>query len=71
MADLEDLNTISITDMSQDEAIEYLRQLRLARRTPAIKPKKSTAKKNKASQSKAAKKITKTDAQALLKLLGD
>jgi len=67
MADLEDLNTISVTDMSQDEAIEYLRQLRLARRTPAAKPKK----KAKASQSKAAKKITKTDAQALLKLLGD
>lgn len=34
MTTIEDLHIPSITNMSQDEAIEYLRQLRLARRTP-------------------------------------
>lgn len=69
MADLEDLKIPSITEMSSDEAIEYLRQLRLSRRTP-IKKVKSTATKAKIKQSKSAGKITKSDAAALLKLLG-
>lgn len=68
MADIEDLKIKSITDMSKDEAIEYLRTLRLSRRTPTAKKSKST--KNKIAQSKAASKITKENAASLLKLLG-
>ena len=43
MADLEDLETKSITDMTPDEAIEYLRQIRLSRRTPEKKTKSASA----------------------------
>ena len=34
MATIDDLDLQSISDMSQEEALEALRQLRLARRTP-------------------------------------
>uniref|UniRef100_A0A6M3IH14 Uncharacterized protein n=1 Tax=viral metagenome TaxID=1070528 RepID=A0A6M3IH14_9ZZZZ len=34
MADLESLNYPSISDMSTDEALEALRQIRLSRRVP-------------------------------------
>ena len=67
MADLNDLNIPSITDMSSDEAIEHLRQLRLSRRTP--NKKKSAATKGKIKQAKTAKKITSDQAKELLKLL--
>ena len=69
MADLDDLKLPDLHEMSPDEAIEYLRQIRLSRRTPKASNKKSPSTKKKIAQSKAAKKITKTDAQALLKLL--
>ena len=69
MANLDDIETKSITDMSPDEAIEYLREMRLSRRTPTKKV-KSKSTKNKISQSKAASKITKSDAENLLKILG-
>ena len=69
MANIEDLNTPSITDMSPDEAIEELRKIRLSRRTPVKKVKSATTKK-KISQSKAAGKISKGQAANLLKLLG-
>jgi len=68
MATIEDLNNPSITDMSADEAIEYLRQLRLSRRTPVKK--QSTSTKAKKKQAKVAAKITKQQAKALLDLLG-
>ena len=67
MATLEDLKIPSITDMSQDEAIEHLRQLRLSRRTPVKKHSRATKQKKK--QAKLASKITKNDAIELLKLL--
>lgn len=45
MADLDDLNYSSISDLSNDEAIELLRQVRLSRRTPKVKQaKKQTPK---------------------------
>jgi len=44
MTTIEDLNYKSISDMSSDEAIELLRQIRLSRRTPIKKPKKKLAK---------------------------
>lgn len=68
MATIEDLKTPSITDMSADEAIEHLRQLRLSRRVPVKKKQSSSTKKAK-KQSKAAGKITKKQATELLKLL--
>jgi len=68
MANLEDLKIPSISDMSTDEAIEHLRQIRLSRRTPKKKVKSASTKKN-IKQSKAASKITKSDAATLLKLL--
>lgn len=71
MANLEDLNLPSISDMSPDEAIEYLRQLRLSRRTPNKKSKKSVATKTRIKQAKSAKKLTQSDAKALLALLGN
>lgn len=48
MADLESLNYTSISDMSTDEALEMLRQIRLSRRIPTKKTKttrKTTKKK--------------------------
>ena len=66
MAKIEDLNTPSITEMSADEAIEHLRQIRLSRRTPVKKP-KTTATKVK---DKPAPKVTDKQAEELLKLLG-
>lgn len=69
MANLDDLESKSITDMSPDEAIEYLRQIRLSRRMP-VKKVKSADTKTKIKQTKAASKITKSDAENLLKLLG-
>ena len=63
MATLDDLNIPALTDMSSDEAIEHLRQLRLSRRTPVKKAKTTSKKKAKA-------KISAKQAQELLKLLG-
>ena len=63
MATIEDLKIPSITDISQDGAIEYLRQLRLSRRTPIKRQTTTTAKKKKQA------KITKNQAADLLKLL--
>lgn len=62
MADLNDLGYKSITDMTTDEAIEHLRQIRLSRRVPV---KKTRAKKT------VKKKVEPTadQAAALLKIL--
>lgn len=65
MADLDDLDYTSITDMNNDEAIELLRQIRLSRRIP-LKPKTtSTRKKKKTTQS-----VDAIQAAELLKILG-
>ena len=66
MAKIEDLNTPSITDMNADEAIEHLRQIRLSRRMPVKKPKKTTTR----SGSTGTPKVTDKQAEELLKLLG-
>ncbi len=47
MADLEDLGFLSITEMSNDEQLELLRQIRLARRTPIKQTKTTTTTKKK------------------------
>lgn len=66
MADLEDLGIKSILDMSQDERIEHLRQIRLSRRVPVKSRKSSSTKKQK---TKAIPKLNPEQAENLLKLL--
>jgi len=69
MANLDDLPIPSITDMTPDEAIEHLRQLRLARRTPS-KPTAAVAKRREAKASaKQPPKLSADQAADLLKLL--
>lgn len=63
MANLEDLNYVSITDMETDEAIEMLRQIRLSRRIPVKKVSKTKKK------AKATTKVSSNQAEELLKIL--
>ncbi len=63
MSTIEDLKIPSITEMNSDEAIEHLRQLRLSRRTPLKKVTKA--------KPKVVKKMSKTQASELLRLLGE
>ena len=63
MSTIEDLNYPSITDMSQDEAIEALRQIRLSRRIPTRKVS------NRKVSKKASKKIPKIDSNQAKNLL--
>ena len=69
MANLDDLGYKSIIDMSNDEAIDTLRQIRLSRRVPEKKVKtiKETAKKT---TKKVTEAIDAGMAANLLKLLG-
>lgn len=67
MADLEDLGYTSILDMSNDEAIEHLRQIRLSRRVPDKKVRsKPTIKQT---QKQVTKSLDSNMAAELLKLL--
>ena len=71
MATIEDLPTRSISEMSTDEAIELLRQIRLSRRTmkeSTARKKASTAKTKKASEK--ATKLNAAQAKKLLEMLG-
>jgi hypothetical protein len=67
MADLDSLNYKSIIDMSNDEAIDTLRQIRLLRRVPDKKPKKETTKQI---TKKVSANIDSNMAAELLNLLG-
>ena len=64
MADLEDLNYRSISEIDTDEALEHLRQIRLSRRTP-IKQSRTITKKSARSA-----KVSADQAAELLALLG-
>ncbi len=64
MSTLKDLPHTSILDMSHDDAIETLRQIRLSRRVPVKKTKKKTTTK------KSTPKMSAAQAAELLKLLG-
>lgn len=66
MADLDSLGYKSLTEMTVDEGIEHIRQIRLSRRIPVKKPKKTTTTKKKA---KAPPKVSSNQAAELLKLL--
>lgn len=70
MADIDDLGYKSISEMTPDEAIEYLRQVRLSRRVPVKSRKASKAKSTKAKKA-AVPKPTKSQASNLLKQLED
>lgn len=63
MANLDDLDYKSITEMQNDEALELLRQIRLSRRTP-IKPTNPTK-----TQKKPSTKVDSNQAAELLKIL--
>ena len=66
MADLDDLNFTSILDMSNDEAIDTLRQIRLSRRT---EKKSSTRTTQKQTAAKISSSIKPDMAAELLKIL--
>lgn len=68
MANLDDLGYKSISEMSPDEAIEHIRQLRLSRRVP-VKSTKATKSNKKANKATAPAKLSSTQAADLLKLL--
>ena len=65
MATLEDLNYKSLTDMSHDEALELIRQIRLSRRVPVKKISKTTKEKL-----KPLPKVDADQAAELLRILG-
>lgn len=66
MANLDNLGYKSITDMTTDEAIEHLRQIRLSRRVP----KKATkAKKTALTPKLSASQLQANQAAELLKIL--
>ena len=68
MSTIDDLDYKSISEISRDEAIELLRQIRLSRRTPAkTAKKKSTPKQKKASSPE---NLSPEQAAELLKILG-
>lgn len=66
MANLDDLPIPSISEMDPDEAIEYLRRIRLARRTPTKVQKPTTNKKKSVT---ATPTMSATQAAELLKLI--
>ena len=68
MADLDDLDAPKFTDMSTDEAIELLRQIRLSRRMP---DKKVSAKPRVTKPKLKTSDIDPTDALELLRILGE
>lgn len=65
MANLEDLGYKSLAEMTVDERLELIRQIRLSRRIPVKKPTKSTAKR----KPKAVPTPTADQAAELLKIL--
>ena len=69
MADLDSLGYPSIIDMSNDEAIDTLRQIRLSRRVPD-KPRKAAKETTKQTTKRVAAKVDPTMAAEILKLLG-
>ena len=69
MADLESLGYPSIIDMSNDEAIDALRQIRLSRRIPDKKP-KTMKETTKQTTKRVAANVDPAMAAELLKLLG-
>jgi len=70
MATIDDFDLQSITNISQDEALELLRQLRLARRTSTKLTKIRAQAKAKKEAKDPTKNLTPEQAAELLKMLG-
>lgn len=64
MATIDDLKHKSISEMSTDEALDLIRQIRLSRRVP-VKKRSTSSKKKK----KKAPEVSAADAAELLKIL--
>ena len=69
MAELDDLGYTSLIDMNTDEAIDLLRQIRLARRIPDKKP-KAAKETTKQTTKKVTASLDSDMAAELLKMLG-
>jgi len=69
MADLDSLGYLSIINMSNDEAIDTLRQIRLSRRIPDKKP-KAMKETTKQTTKRVTSAVDSNMAAELLKLLG-
>jgi ribosomal protein L22 len=65
---LSSIQNPNISTMSYSDAVEYLKSLRYSRRIPKRQQSKATQEKK--AKAKALPKISKVDAQQLLKLLG-
>jgi predicted DNA binding CopG/RHH family protein len=71
MATIDDLKITSLSDMTQDEAFELIKQLRLSRRTSKKPMRKTTIKHTKKqSSSNVLSNLSPNQASKLLKLLG-
>jgi len=71
MATIDDLKITSLSDMTQDEAFELIKQLRLSRRTSKKPMRKTTTKHTKKqSSSNVLSNLSPNQASKLLKLLG-
>ena len=65
--DLSNINNPNITTMDHYEAIAYIKQIRLSRRT--VKKRQSVATRKKKAKEKEIPKVSKNDALRVLKLL--
>ena len=72
MTTIEDLGYKSISDMTIDEAIEHLRQIRLSRRVPVkkVSSKRSSSKPKPKPKLKSTPNLTPEQAKKLLDLIG-
>jgi hypothetical protein len=68
MATIEDLNHKPLSEMSTDEAIDLLRQIRLSRRTQKKPTKRGSASKKPTKAGK--KELTPLEAKKILEILG-
>lgn len=68
MANIDNLGITSISNMSTDEALELIRQIRLSRRIPVKKPTKKTTTTTR-KRVKAVPQVSADQANELLKIL--
>jgi len=68
---LEDLKSESFTELSSDEAIELLRQIRLSRRVEKKSTRTTKASRARSKSKSTTKKLTPSQAEMILKMLED
>lgn len=69
MANIDDLNYKSLTELTQDEALEVIRRIRLQRRTAERVPRKQSSTSTKKPKKQKAQDMSPEDAAMLLALL--